>query len=465
MEMVLLLTVIFYLKLVGIWDSATKTLTITDDLLIINDDAWTAIYLPSGSTIILAADLEIISYSNYGIYTDYLDTPGLQIYGDDTEEIHQLTISANARAIYSEEEIIIGSEKGTNISLDLTSNKYGISSSQKIYINVLGDIITSTTSNAIVGGNIILQGDSISINAGENGIYALGDVSLTSNNTTINAVSNDIYLADDENDQSITINGILILPNNDNSVEENEELIESYGFLGDGIIVMNGYQFTTNGVALSHDIFVEDSENGSILVDEDTIDEAVSVYEGKDLTITIAPNEGYQISEVYIDEELVIVDDNSYTFENVTEDHTIEVIYEKLTYTLDVEQEGEGTVFIAYCFGNVIEYGEDITIYFEPSTNYEITNVFIDGEEIEAATTYTLENISDNHTIKVVFGEIIIQNDESDTDDKSNENNASEEETVDTSDNFNATLYATLILLSIGIFAILKKESKLKNEK
>ena len=57
---------------------------------------------------------------------------------------------------------------------------------------------------------------------------------------------------------------------------------------------------------------------------------AKEVEEGESITYTITPEDGYKVSKVLVDgyeEELV---DGTYTFENVTDNHTIEVIFEKI---------------------------------------------------------------------------------------------------------------------------------------
>ena len=55
---------------------------------------------------------------------------------------------------------------------------------------------------------------------------------------------------------------------------------------------------------------------------------ATSVYKGNDQSFTITPNSGYQIADVKVDGESVGTV-ASYTFENVTANHTIEATFEK----------------------------------------------------------------------------------------------------------------------------------------
>ena len=48
----------------------------------------------------------------------------------------------------------------------------------------------------------------------------------------------------------------------------------------------------------------------------------ISVIEGESLTVNITPNEGYEISEIIVDGVSVAIN-NSYTFSNVTSNHTM----------------------------------------------------------------------------------------------------------------------------------------------
>lgn len=75
---------------------------------------------------------------------------------------------------------------------------------------------------------------------------------------------------------------------------------------------------------LGYTITATAGENGTITPTGET-----QVYKGESQTFTITPNSGYQIDEVKVDGEIVEITGNTYTFTNVTDDHTIEVTFEK----------------------------------------------------------------------------------------------------------------------------------------
>ena len=76
---------------------------------------------------------------------------------------------------------------------------------------------------------------------------------------------------------------------------------------------------------------------------------------GKNQTITFSPNIGYELKSVTVDGTLASLNGNSYTFTNVTDDHSIAVVYEKDNsgsgggdattdkYPIYVETAGNGT--------------------------------------------------------------------------------------------------------------------------
>jgi len=148
-------------------------------------------------------------------------------------------------------------------------------------------------------------------------------------------------------------------------------------------------------------IEVAAGDNGTITPAEDQI-----VDYGSDITFIIEPNTGYYIEDVLVDgvSNPDAIEAGSYTFEFVTEEHSIEVTFAIYTYTIEVSAGENGTIEPSE--DQIVEYGSDMTFTFEPNTGYYIEEVLIDGvndpDAVEAGT-YTFENITENHTIHVTF--------------------------------------------------------------
>ncbi len=128
------------------------------------------------------------------------------------------------------------------------------------------------------------------------------------------------------------------------------------------------------------------------------------VAEGEDAIIMYEPYERYKLVSITVDGQPVDIKDNSdmYLFEEVTEDHEIEVVYQR-GYTITTEVEN-GT--ISPTPTTVVISGEDAVITYSPNSGYEISELIIDGEKVDFKgyeTKYTFEDVDRDHTIKVVY--------------------------------------------------------------
>jgi hypothetical protein len=140
---------------------------------------------------------------------------------------------------------------------------------------------------------------------------------------------------------------------------------------------------------------------------------SVSVAQGASRSFTITPNTGYQITGVTVDGSSVGAV-TSYTFSNVTANHTISASFTAATtytYTISATAEAGGTISP---LGSVtVNQGASQSFTITPNTGYQVTDVLIDGTSvgaamtyasISAAATYTFSNVTSNHNIVARFG-------------------------------------------------------------
>lgn len=139
-----------------------------------------------------------------------------------------------------------------------------------------------------------------------------------------------------------------------------------------------------------------------------TIDEAPSALENVSLTVNFAPEEHYELTSLTIDGTAAEItgDETSYTFDNLTADHTVAAVFSAIpTYTLKIEAEN----------GTVQE--DEITVYRNDSyttkvtaqKSYALTKCLVDGRKVSLKHNdgnVTLTNIQGNHTITLVYGRI-----------------------------------------------------------
>jgi hypothetical protein len=92
---------------------------------------------------------------------------------------------------------------------------------------------------------------------------------------------------------------------------------------------------------------------------------------------------------------------SSYTFTNVTADHTIEASLAPTTYTISASAGSGGTinppgVTVAGC-------GSDVVYTSAPWACYALADVVVDGVSQGPAASYTFTNVQTNHTIEASF--------------------------------------------------------------
>ncbi len=135
----------------------------------------------------------------------------------------------------------------------------------------------------------------------------------------------------------------------------------------------------------------------------------VSVLHGDNQAFTFTPNTGYRILQVLMDgtNNPAAVTAGSYTFSNVTENHTLAVSYERIPYTIEASAGANGSISPN---GNVtVLHGDNQAFTFTPNTGYRILQVLVDGTNNPAAVTagsYTFSNVTANHTIAVSYERI-----------------------------------------------------------
>ena len=153
-------------------------------------------------------------------------------------------------------------------------------------------------------------------------------------------------------------------------------------------------QIPTSGVP--HTITASAGANGSI-----NPSGAVSVNYGDNQTFSITPAGGYHVLDVLVDGGSVGAV-TSYTFYNVTADHTISASFASdATYTITASAGANGAINPS---GAVpVNHGDNQTFAVTPDANYHVADVLVDGSSVGAVTSYTFTNVTANHTISASF--------------------------------------------------------------
>lgn len=125
---------------------------------------------------------------------------------------------------------------------------------------------------------------------------------------------------------------------------------------------------------------------------------SVSVNYGENQEFKITPNTGYHIEKVEVDGQDKGTDD-TYTFTDVKENHTIKATFAINPYTITATAGANGTITESARLNN----GDSKTFTMTANTGYGVKNVKVDGTSVGPVTSYTFKNVSASHTIEVEF--------------------------------------------------------------
>lgn len=139
----------------------------------------------------------------------------------------------------------------------------------------------------------------------------------------------------------------------------------------------------------------------------------VSVEEGADQTFTFAPEDGWRVASVKVDGRNVRWSGSSYTFSAVTADHTLEVGFKRdsgggvpvpvpgAQFVIDASANEGGSISPE---GRVaVPAGGSETFTLVPGEGYRLAYVLVDGVNVGAVSSYTFENVREDHSIEAVF--------------------------------------------------------------
>ena len=117
-------------------------------------------------------------------------------------------------------------------------------------------------------------------------------------------------------------------------------------------------------------------------------------------TYTITANAGYQITNVIVDgvSRGAI---SSYTFSDVTANHTIEAFFEVAYYIITATATGDGTISPLGLAGVV--YGGSKSYTITPDTGHLISDVKVDGISQGPISSYQFTNVTSHRTIEAFF--------------------------------------------------------------
>lgn len=125
------------------------------------------------------------------------------------------------------------------------------------------------------------------------------------------------------------------------------------------------------------------------------------VNPGANTTFSITPNAYYHIADVLVD-GVSVGAVASYTFTNVTDDHTIYATFTTTfdSHTITATAGVNGTISPPSA---VATPGSNATFTITPDADYHIADVSVDGNSVGALSSYTFSDVTADHTISATF--------------------------------------------------------------
>jgi hypothetical protein len=126
----------------------------------------------------------------------------------------------------------------------------------------------------------------------------------------------------------------------------------------------------------------------------------VSVPSGASQTFAVTPKQGYRVSFLQVDGKSQGAID-TFTFANVSANHTITAGFSAMTFTIDATSGPNGSLLP----NSLLRYqlGDSQTFTITPNAGYKTEDVVVDGVPKGVLDSYTFAGIDRSHTISVTF--------------------------------------------------------------
>ena len=124
---------------------------------------------------------------------------------------------------------------------------------------------------------------------------------------------------------------------------------------------------------------------------------------GGSQTFNITPNANYYLADVLVDGTSVGAV-SSYTFTNVTANHTISASFGQLNLWVHNILAAAGPHGSISPTGSVlVNHGSSLSFTIKPDTNYNIKTVLVDGVSVGPVSSYIFNNVAGDHSIIANF--------------------------------------------------------------
>lgn len=372
-----------------------------------SDRYETIITIPENTKIGEWTLTDIIISDEYRNYYNYNDQDQFEFYIFDdrnTEALNTIqnslpnsdvTIALADKTVIPKEVFALTKANNNNLIFTSSNNIYtwNIKGSDIVTTDELIDLgvtlnssnISNSVINTVLGGSKATQ---ISLN--NNGLFGF-DANLTLNMFSANAgMYANLYYNN---------NGVMEYVDS-NEISEGGSVSFMFSHASDYLIVLSDTELDSTSVYLpEYVIEANTTGNGSISPSGN-----VRVNLNSNQTFNIISDNNYVVNYVVVD-GINIGAVSSYTFSNVRGNHSIAAIFKPVpSYTIAVTVGANGSIS-THGIVSVIQHGNK-TFTFTPSNGYVVSAITVDGVNVGTDTTYTFNNVIQNHTLAVTFKEV-----------------------------------------------------------
>ena len=256
----------------------------------------------------------------------------------------------------------------SNSSPTMSSSESVITSTESVVNSSTPSSTSSSKEEPIVYYSVLMVGSNIygEVEADKESVASGNSVTLT---ITPNAHCYLEYLK--INGQSVTVTGTTYVINN-----VTEDISVDFNFVQE-----------------TYNVVVNQGANGTVSpnVTNGPVDTAV--------TLTITPNEHYELKELKINGKAVTVTGNSYTFDLV-EDTTVDCSFKQKEYTVSVSSSANGTVTPSVTKGIV---GTSVTLTITPNANYALDYLKVNNQNVTVSGNKYTFTIQGNTSVEYAF--------------------------------------------------------------
>lgn len=148
----------------------------------------------------------------------------------------------------------------------------------------------------------------------------------------------------------------------------------------------------------------------------------IEVFAGESLTVNTAADAGFFLADLIVD-GISIGQASSYTFANISEDHTVEAVFEQAApptaneFIITASLEGEGAITNMIDLNSLnssstylevtVKEGGEVQFWLKSADGWELADVVVDGVSMGPLARYNFTAVNSDHSIHAVFSRIM----------------------------------------------------------